>query len=129
MMYHYHPVHVLDMYRTIVHPEGSGTVTSATTCIAWVTSCTIGVEVIFPFHHRSVRPRQEVFENSTWVVKVFCPTSPAANLAEWPPKHHGEILAATTAKRVCSIRTGVNTNVTQVVAEALQEGLRCLSKV
>jgi len=67
-----------------------------TTCCAWVTPCTIRVEIVLSLELRCIGPGEKVLENCARVVEILCPASPGTDLAERPLQHHCEILTAST---------------------------------
>jgi hypothetical protein len=71
---------------------------------------------------RCISPGEEILEYCSGVVKTLGPASPGADLAERPMQHYSEVLAASTTERVSSIRSWINADVKEVIAEALEEG-------
>jgi hypothetical protein len=121
----YEPTVLIDLFLFVPISQAeptSCTRACATTSCAWVTACTIGVEVILTLEERCISPGEEILEYCSRVVKTLSPTSPGADLAERPTQHYGEVLAASTTERVSSVRSWINADVKEVIAEALEEG-------
>ena len=87
--------------------------------------CTVGIKKVLPSLHRIVVVGDDILHNSQ-VAEFSAPTTPVAETSKVPPFVGHEILAASTAERVCTIWIRVDCDIKQIVAEHFQELLRCL---